>query len=232
MSTKAVGLLAILALAACRAEPAAPRFPEAQRKVAPIVSDSFSTEDARDRLGESEAVMRFAGIAPGMSVAVTFAGDDWSEGFGLADVENEVRVTPDTVFRIASITKPISATAVMQLVERGQVSLDDPVQKHVPAFPAKGEHVVTIRHLLSHTSGIRHYKEGEFNHKASYDSVGAALTIFKDDPLLFTPGTKYSYSTYAYNLLAGVVERASGLTFEQYLTEHVLTPAGMTRTYL
>ena len=77
MSTKAVGLLAILALAACRAEPAAPRFPEAQRKVAPIVSDSFSTEDARDRLGESEAVMRFAGIAPGMSVADIGAGEGY-----------------------------------------------------------------------------------------------------------------------------------------------------------
>lgn len=170
--------------------------------------------------------------APGMSVAVTFEGAHWSDGFGLADVENEVRVTPDTVFRIASITKPIAATAVMQLVERGRVSLDDPVQKHVPVFPAKGEQVVTIRHVLSHTSGIRHYKEGEFNHKESYDSVNAALAIFKDDPLLFKPGTKYSYSTYAYNLLAGVVERASGVTFEQYLSEHVFKPAGMTRTYL
>jgi len=77
MTIKALGLLAMLMLAACRAEPAAPRFPEAQRKIAPIVSDSFSTEDARDRLGESEVVMRFAGIAPGMSVADIGAGEGY-----------------------------------------------------------------------------------------------------------------------------------------------------------
>jgi len=77
MSIKALGLLAVLVLAACRAEPAAPRFPETQRKVAPIVSDSFSTEDARDRLGESEEVMRFAGVVPGMSVADIGAGEGY-----------------------------------------------------------------------------------------------------------------------------------------------------------
>ena len=77
MSIKALGLLAVMALSACRAEPDAPRFPEAQRKVAPIVSDSFSTEDARDRLGESDEVMRFAGVAPGMSVADVGAGEGY-----------------------------------------------------------------------------------------------------------------------------------------------------------
>ncbi|HXG98985.1 MAG TPA: methyltransferase domain-containing protein [Sphingomicrobium sp.] len=77
MSIKRACLLAVLALSACRAEPAAPRFPEAQRKVAPIVSDSFSTEDARDRLGEAEEVMRFAGIMPGMSVADIGAGEGY-----------------------------------------------------------------------------------------------------------------------------------------------------------
>lgn len=170
--------------------------------------------------------------APGMSVAVTSAGAGWGVGVGLADLEHDIPVTADTVFRIASITKPITATAVMQLVERGLVSLDDPIQKYVPAFPPKGEHLISVRHLLTHTSGIRHYKPGEFNHKEAYDSVDAALGIFKDDPLLFAPGTKYSYSTYGYNLLAGVVERASGLAFETYLVQHVFGPAGMTRTYL
>jgi serine beta-lactamase-like protein LACTB, mitochondrial len=170
--------------------------------------------------------------APGMSVAVVVNDRiAWSDGFGHADVENEVPAKANTVFRIASISKPIAATAVMQLVERGRVNLDDPVQKHVAAFPSKGEQVVTIRHLMTHTSGIRHYRTGEMESRDNYETVTDALRIFKDDPLLFTPGTKYSYSTYAYNLLAGVVETASGLSFEEYLKAHVWTPAGMTATY-
>jgi serine beta-lactamase-like protein LACTB, mitochondrial len=170
--------------------------------------------------------------APGMSIAVVVNDRiAWSSGFGLADVENEVPATATTVYRIASISKPIAATAVMQLVERGRVTLDDPVQKYVPAFPAKGEQVVTVRHLMTHTSGIRHYRDGEMESRDTFETVTDALRIFKDDPLLFAPGTKYSYSTYAYNLLAGVVETASGLSFEQYLKNHVWGPAGMSATY-
>jgi CubicO group peptidase (beta-lactamase class C family) len=170
--------------------------------------------------------------APGLSVAVVI--DDriaWSEGFGLADVENDVPARANTVYRIASISKPIAATAVMQLVERGRVTLDDPVQKYVPAFPPKGEQTVTVRHLMTHTSGIRHYRSGEMESRDMYETVADALRIFKDDPLLFEPGTRYSYSTYAYNLLAGVVETASGLSFEEYLDSHVWGPAGMHATY-
>lgn len=191
---------------------------------------------AADTIGQLRDVAakgREATGAPGLSVAI--AVDNalfWADGFGIADIEHDTPVGPDTVFRIASISKPITATAVMQLVERGRVSLDDPIQNYVPAFPPRGEQTVTLRHLLTHTSGVRHYKDGEFNHRETYDSIDAAIEIFKDDPLLFSPGTKYSYSTYAYNLLAGVVEKASGLTFERYLQEHIWTPAGMTATRL
>jgi CubicO group peptidase (beta-lactamase class C family) len=170
--------------------------------------------------------------APGMSVAIVVDGSiAWAKGFGLADLENEVEARSDTVYRIASISKPISATAVLQLVEKGKLALDDPVTKHVPGFPDRGLGV-TLRHLLTHTSGIRHYKEGEMDLKDHFDSVEEALGIFKDDPLLFSPGTKYSYSSYAYNLLGAVVESASGLTFEAYLKENVWGPAGMTATRL
>jgi serine beta-lactamase-like protein LACTB, mitochondrial len=170
--------------------------------------------------------------APGMSVALVI--DDrlaWSQGFGLADIENEVPARANTVYRIASISKPIAATAVMQLVERGRVNLDDPVQKHVPAFPVKGEQTITIRHLLTHTSGIRHYRDREMESSREYGTVIEALAIFRDDPLLFAPGTKYNYSTYAYNLLGAVVESASGLSFEEYLRANVWKPAGMDATY-
>jgi serine beta-lactamase-like protein LACTB len=170
---------------------------------------------------------------PGLSVAI--AKNDkvaWNEGFGKADVENDLAVRPDSVFRIASISKTMTATAIMQLVERGKVSLDDPIRRYVPAFPDKTEGTVTLRHLLTHTSGVRHYNDGEFDNKASYDTLDAAFTVFARDPLRFAPGAKYLYSTYGYNLLAGVVEAVSGVTFEQYLTEHVWKPAGMGDTRL
>jgi CubicO group peptidase (beta-lactamase class C family) len=170
--------------------------------------------------------------APGLSIAVVLDSKiAWAEGFGLADVENDVPARRDTVYRIASISKPLAATAVMQLVEQGKVSLEDPATKYVPSFPDRGLGI-TLRHLMTHTSGIRHYAEGEMALKDHFDSIEEAIEIFKDDPLLFTPGTKYSYSTYAYNLLAGVVESASGLTFEAYMKEKVWGPAGMTSTHL
>ncbi len=179
-----------------------------------------------------EAARKQAG-APGMSVAVV-VGDRlaWEGASGLADVEHQVSARGDTVYRIASISKPVAATAIMQLVERGRVSIDDPVRKYLPSFPDKGGLALTVRHLLTHTSGIRHYKPGEMANMTRYDTVAAAARIFEDDPLLFTPGTKYFYSTYAYNLLAGIVEQASGLTYEAYLREHIWGPAGMRSTRL
>jgi CubicO group peptidase (beta-lactamase class C family) len=171
--------------------------------------------------------------APGISVAVV--ADDrvaWEGGSGLADVENQVPARADSVYRIASISKPIAATAIMQLVERGRLSLDDPIRKHVSFFPDKGGLPLTVRHVMTHTSGIRHYKPGEMANMTRYGSIADAATIFENDPLLSTPGSKYSYSTYAYNLLAAVVESASGLTYEAYLQEHVWGPAGMTATRL
>jgi len=188
---------------------------------------------------EAAALARIAGAArermasPGLSVAIVRDGQvAWTAGFGQADVENDVPVRPESVFRIASISKPMAAVAVMQLVERGRVALDNPIQKYVPAYPSKGEQVVTVRHLLTHTSGIRHYRPGEMESRESYATLATAIAIFKDDPLLFAPGTRYLYSTYAYNLLAGVVERASGLSFGEYLRTRIWEPAGMRATSL
>lgn len=164
--------------------------------------------------------------APGLSAAVV-RGDRlvWAEGFGLADVENQVPARADTVYRIASLSKPITAVAVLQLVEQGLVELDAPVQRWVPSFPEKRA-PVTVRQVLTHTSGIRHYRAGD-PRRRHYSSVVEALSIFEDDPLLFEPGTRYEYSSHAYNLLAAVVERASGLGFGAYLRERIFGPAGM-----
>jgi CubicO group peptidase (beta-lactamase class C family) len=212
LRTRTISCLVVL-LAAAPAARAADPFPEVRQRA----------EAAREAIG-----------APALSIAVVLEDRlAWSDGLGLADVENEVPARAHTVYRIASISKPIGATAVMQLVERGKVSLDDEIQKYVPAFPRKGEHRITLRHILTHTSGIRHYlSDEEVLSTTRYPSVVDALRIFKDDPLLFSPGQRYSYSSYAYNLLGGVIEAASGLALEAYLSENVFRPAGMTSTYL
>ncbi len=170
--------------------------------------------------------------SPGLSAAVV-VGDRlvWSGGAGLADLEQETPARGATVYRIASISKPIAATAVLQLVEAGKVDLDADVRTYVASFPAK-EHVVTARRLLSHTAGIRHYRLGEFGSRVRYASIEDALGVFRADPLLFAPGEEFSYSSYGYNLLGAVVESASGVPFEEYLRTKIFAPAGMERTGL
>ena len=174
---------------------------------------------------------------PGFSVAVFRDGELlFSKGVGYADLENLVPATPTTVYNVGSVSKAITAVAVMQLVANGSVALDDPIQKYVPTFPEK-RWPVTVRQLLTHTSGIRHYRESSVPEACGFDtqwepcaSLAEAITLFADDPLLFEPGTYYRYSSYGVNLLQGVVETASGMGFEAYLRQRVWQPAGMLRT--
>ncbi len=169
---------------------------------------------------------------PGFSVAV--AVDDqlvWSEGFGFADLEAGDRATGSTIYRIGSVSKPVVGTALMQLVERGLVDLDAELQTYIPEFPRK-RWPVTLRHLVTHTSGIRHYQEDEFLSLRRYDNLVEPMKIFAGDPLLFEPGTRYSYSTYGFNLVANVVENVSGLPIEEYMRKYVYEPAWMNSTGL
>ena len=178
------------------------------------------------------AEARDAAGSPGLSAAIAVNGAlVWSGASGLADIENAVPATAESVYRIASISKPIAATAIMHLAEQGVLDIDDPIQEYFPPFPEK-EYPITVRHLMTHTSGIRHYNEGEFDLKEHFDTVEAGTAIFRDDPLLFEPGTQYSYSTYAYNLLAGMVESVAGQSFDDYLQDNLWGPAGMEATYL
>ena len=119
----------------------------------------------------------------------------------------------------------------MQLVDQGAIDLDAEIQTYFPTFPEK-EFPITVRHLMTHTSGIRHYNPGEMDMKDHFDTIEAAIQIFKDDPLLFEPGTQYSYSSYAWNIVAGIVENVSGQTFDDYLQQNVWGPSGMEVTYL
>ncbi len=175
------------------------------------------------------AVMEESGT-PGMSVAVGIDGAIvWAEGFGYADVENRVPVWEETKFRIGSVSKPLTAAAVGLLVQQGALDLDAPVQRYVPDFPEK-RWPVTTRTAAGHLAGIRHYNGDEFLSAVRYENVSDGLEIFEADTLMFEPGTRWSYSSYAWNLVSAVVEGASGQEFLPYMHENVFDPIGMTST--
>lgn len=167
---------------------------------------------------------------PGVSVAVGIDGQVvWSEGFGYADVENRTPVWAETKFRVGSVSKSLTAAALGLLHERGLLDLDAPVQNYVPSFPQK-RWPVTTRQAAGHIAGIRHYNGPEFLSSRRYSTVLEGLEIFQNDTLLFKPGTRYSYSSYGWNLISAVVEGASGEGFLNFLREEVFEPLGMTHT--
>lgn len=159
----------------------------------------------------------------------------FSAGVGVIDLENNVPATGSSVYNFGSISKAITAVAILQLLDAGRLTLDDDIRTYVPEFPDKG-HRITLRHLLTHTSGIRHYHATDFpgtpgdENIAPVSSYLDGLRFFAEDPLLFAPGQYRFYTSYGVNLLQGVVERVSGLSFEQYLRDHVWGPAGMRST--
>ena len=173
---------------------------------------------------------RLAGKIPGLQVAVAVGGKlVWSEAFGYADLAREVPVTAETQFRIGSVSKPLTAAAVALLYEQGKLDLDAPVQRYVPSFPDKG-YPITTRQLAGHLAGIRHYRGDEFLRNRHFDTVLEGLAIFQGDSLLFPPGTKFSYSSYGWNLISAVVEGAAGQDFLTYMSRNVLRPLGLTHT--
>ena len=177
--------------------------------------------------------LRTATGTPAESGAVALGGKVvFSGGAGMIDLENHVAATGGSVYNIGSFSKAVTAIAVMQLVEQRRIALDDDIRSYVPEFPDKGV-TITIRNLLTHTSGIRHYHPADFPGTPDNENIQPiaswkdGLRFFAADPLLFPPGKFFFYSSYAVNLLQGVVEKAAGETFEAYLGEHVWKPAGM-----
>jgi serine beta-lactamase-like protein LACTB len=183
------------------------------------------------------AVSRFMASThvPGVSVAVVENGDyEWASGFGFADLENNAPASEHTLFRLGSISKSLTATAAMELWERGRLDLDAPVQKYCPAFPQK-PWPITTRQVMGHLAGIRHYKGGPDdleigNTKHFDDPIQAGLDFFKNEPLLSEPGKTFHYSTQGYTLVGCVVEGASGGKYVDFVRQNVLIPAGMEHT--
>ncbi len=164
---------------------------------------------------------------PGLSVAIRHKGDTQLIYVGDADLENRVPVTAVTRFRTASVAKSFTAVLCLKLHELGLLDLDAPVQKYVSEFPEK-EWQVTSRQLLGHLGGIRHYRDSqEASAKDHFSSLSEALQVFAADPLMHEPGSKYHYSSFGYNLLGLVAERAAKATYPQLLEKYILEPAGL-----
>src|SRR5690625_2187956 len=167
---------------------------------------------------------------PGLSVAVGLGdGVVWAQGFGWANIEEQVPVSPLTRFRIGSVSKSLTSVAVGLLYQKGRIDLDAPVQTYVPSFPEK-RWPVTTRELMAHTAGIRHYEGDEFLNSKHYDGVLDGLAIFENDPLLFKPGTQYHYSSYGWNLVSAVVQAASHEKFLDLSRTRIFLPLGMRHT--
>lgn len=171
---------------------------------------------------------------PGVSVAVARNGEIvWTEGFGWADVEDRRPVTPQTQFRLGSVSKTLTAAALALLLERGRIDLDAPVQTYVPAYPRK-PWPVTTRQLMGDIAGV-HRIRGDDNDNppgGQCASLDEALATFADEPLLFEPGTRYRFSTYGWILLSMVVETAAGEPLPRFMTREILEPLGMVSTVL
>ena len=194
----------------------------------------FSVEK-RQAIEKAVAGFMSRNNVPGLSAAVVLNGKPyWSQGFGTADLENYSPATSSTLFRLGSLSKPITATAVLELWERGELDLDVPVQKYCSAFPQK-DWPITTRELLGHLGGIRHYNpdgKGDIPEDSArhFASIEESLELFANDPLVAKPGTKFRYSTYGYTLVGCVLEGAASDKFIDFLRKNVFEPAGMEQT--
>ncbi len=169
---------------------------------------------------------------PGISITVLEQGEVLlQKGYGYADLDQRTRIDPTkTIFRIASVSKPIAATALAHMVNEGIMDLDTSFYEYVPYFPKKPWDF-TIRQLAGHTAGIRGYRGKEYGLNESY-SIKESIAIFKDDDLLFQPGTDYHYNSFDWILISLAMQEVSGIAFEDYVKQKVLVPLGMNHTFV
>ncbi len=168
---------------------------------------------------------------PGCALAIVQEGQIiYKKGYGMADLERGVPITPSTVFYAGSISKQFVAACVLLLVEEGQIALDEPVQRYLPDFP-RYQATITVRHLVHHTSGIRDYfgllEEAGLNYLNQIPTAQVYDLIKATDSLDFDPGSDYRYSNSGYLMLAMIVEKVSGQRFADFAREQIFEPLGM-----
>ncbi|MDJ1485485.1 serine hydrolase domain-containing protein [Cytophagaceae bacterium YF14B1] len=169
---------------------------------------------------------------PGAQVAIAVDGQIcWSENFGFSDLSKGTLVNSTTIFRIASVSKLFTASALGKLIEKGKIHLDSTITYYLPDLPEHYSHI-TIRHLVSHQSGIRHYYGADKSEKTEhYTHVEDALRLFSNAPLLFPAGQKCEYSSYNFSIVSAIIQRVSGKSFLKYLQDEIWIPAGLKNTF-
>ena len=181
-----------------------------------VGAQSLTVEQYAERIGK----FGFTG-----SILVAKGGEVLlARGYGLGDRENKISNSEHTLFEIASLTKPFTATAILKLEEQGKLATDDPIHKYLPGVP-KARRDITIHHLLTHTSGMPRRAGG-----GSGDALEPAVRAYLRMAPTAQPGQRYEYWNGGYALLAGIVERASGMSYTDYCRKHLFEPAGMTKT--
>ena len=199
---------------------------------APLYSQVFRGRRFSKKIDEL-ITRSYQSIAPGCVVLVSEKGKlIYEKGFGKANIELNDPVRPEMLFRIGSITKQYTAIAILQLIEKGSILLQDSIQKYIKDFPHKG-YTITIEHLLTHTSGIVDYEVLDFHipnairidlpPKQIIDSLAVL-------PLAFIPGTQYKYSNSNYFLLGFILEKVTGESYKTYMKENFFTPLGLSAT--
>jgi len=156
----------------------------------------------------------------------------FSQGYGFADQEFQEPNTTQTRFFIGSITKQFTAAAILSLRDQRLLNINDPINRYLPDYPSEVAEEVTIRDLLSHTSGIPDYTRNlaVLLHRTGYMSPEELVSVFRKEPLEFEPGEKFRYSNSNYILLGQIIENVAGQSYEAYLNRYILNPAGMTNS--
>lgn len=225
----AAGLSVAPAITAAQATTAAPATPATTLAAHPSLAGRLAlfeiwVEQQRRHLDQ-----------PGVSIGVVHDQElVWAKGFGLADLATGRPATPATVYRIGSITKTFTATALLQLREAGRLSLEDPVRRHLPWFGVRGPSPegpeITVRHLLTHTAGLPRDAPLPYWTDREFPSHEALAEAVREGVALFEPGAGYEYSNLGIALAGEVVAAASGMPWQEYLERHVLAPLGMGST--
>jgi len=207
-------------------------------RLAPLCLFAFSTAAgaaapvAPPDAGIDGLMQRYDGRVPGAAVLVLKDGQPvFRRGYGLAVVEDGTPVSPATNFRLASVSKQFTAAAILLLAEDGKLSIDDPLKKWLPSLPAVAD-AMTLRQLLSHTSGLLDYEDlmDPADTRQVHD-IDVLHLLEKENRTLFAPGSDYRYSNSGYALLALVVAKASGSDFAGFLRQRIFLPLGMDATF-
>lgn len=208
--------------------------------IALVCSFAFSPSTAADLDSSTRKAIDSAIVAEmenqevvGLAIGIIQDGEVvYAQGYGYADLSKKRKVNELTLFRWASVAKPLTAVAAMQLVEASKLDLDEDIRTLVPEYPDKGE-VITMRQILGHLGGMPHYQDGiikskvEYKQKHPFEDVVVALDTFKETPLVSTPGTIFHYSTHGFILASAVIQRAGEDDFARQVEKRIARPLRM-----